>query len=80
MDLAVYADNIADASGPMQPQIAESIVSITLEATLNLKPSQLALGMNQEITALRKDIAEINTRSARRRGSPDPSSHRSRSR
>lgn len=78
-DLAAHADNIADASGPMLPQIAESTVSSTLEATLNLKLSQLALGINQEITALRKEIAEINTRSARGR-SPDPSAHRSRSR
>ncbi len=78
-DLAAHADNIADASGPMLPQIAESTVSNTLEATLNLKLSQLALGINQEITALRKEIAEINTRPARGR-SPDPSAHRSRSR
>ncbi|XP_050066614.1 uncharacterized protein LOC126555777 [Aphis gossypii] len=77
-DLAAHADN-------MQTRLvlcylrSRNQVSNTLEATLNLKLSQLALGINQEITALRKEIAEINTRPARGR-SPDPSAHRSRSR
>lgn len=43
-DLTTHADNIASASGSMLPlQIAESTVSNTLEAALNVKVSQLAL-------------------------------------
>jgi hypothetical protein len=77
--LAVYADNIVDASGPLLPQIAEISRSDTLEAMLNLKISQLTLSINQEIATLRNEVAAINTRLSR---NPDsrPSTYRSRSR
>lgn len=78
-DLAVHADNIADASGPSLPQIAETSRDDTFEAMLNLKLSQLSLSINQEIATLRSEVAAINNRSSR---SPDskPSTYRSRSR
>jgi hypothetical protein len=78
-ELAVHADNIADASGPLLPQIAETSRSDTLEAMLNLKISQLTLSINQEIATLRSDVAAINSRPSR---NPDsrPSTFRSRSR
>jgi hypothetical protein len=44
-ELAVHADNIEDASGPLLPQIAETSRSDTLEAMLNLKISQLTLSI-----------------------------------
>jgi hypothetical protein len=78
-ELAVHADNIADASGPLVPQIAETSKSDTLEAMLNLKISQLTLSINQETATLRSEVAAINTRPLR---NPDsrPSTYRSRSR
>ncbi|XP_025407755.1 uncharacterized protein LOC112681688 [Sipha flava] len=45
-ELALHADNIADASGPLLPQIAETSRSDTFEAMLNLKISQLTLSIN----------------------------------
>lgn len=54
-ELAAHADNIADASGPMLHKVAEMTVSETLGA-VNLKILPLALGINQEITVLRKEI------------------------
>jgi hypothetical protein len=64
-ELAVHADNIADASGPLLPQIAKTSRSDTLEAMLNLKISQLTLSINQEIATLRSEVAAINTRPSR---------------
>ncbi|XP_025421207.1 uncharacterized protein LOC112691264 [Sipha flava] len=78
-ELAVHSDNIADASGPLLPQIAETSSSNTLEAMLNFKISQLTLSINQEMATLRSEVAAINTRPSR---NPDsrPSTYRSRSR
>jgi len=48
-ELAAHADNIVGAFGLILPQIVESTVSnmsYTLEATLNLRLSQLVLGIN----------------------------------
>ncbi|KAL4084480.1 hypothetical protein QTP88_028293 [Uroleucon formosanum] len=60
--LAVHADNIADASGPLLPQIAETSRSDTIEAMFNLKISQLTLRIHQGIATLRSEVAAINTR------------------
>jgi hypothetical protein len=72
-------DNIADASSPLVPQIAETSRSDTLEAMLNLKISQVTLSINQQTATLRSEVAAINTRPSR---NPDsrPSTYRSRSR
>lgn len=53
-ELSAHADNIADASDATQPHIAKTTTSDTSEAVLNLKISQLALGINREIITLRK--------------------------
>ncbi|KAL4153461.1 hypothetical protein QTP88_001294 [Uroleucon formosanum] len=61
-DLAVHADNIADASGPSLPQIAETSRDDTFEAMLNLKLSQLSLSINQEIATLRNGLTQLTAR------------------
>lgn len=66
-ELAAHADNIADTSGSSQPHVVETTISDTLGAVLNLKISQLAFGINQEITALKIEITEMNTRPVRGR-------------
>jgi hypothetical protein len=78
-ELAVHADNIANASGSLLLQIVETSRSDTLEAMLNLKISQLTLSINQEIATLKSEVVAINTRPSR---NPDsrPSTYRSRSR
>lgn len=45
-ELVTHAANIADASGPIQSHILEITMSDTLEAVLNLKISQLTLGIS----------------------------------
>ncbi|XP_025413142.1 uncharacterized protein LOC112685459 [Sipha flava] len=78
-ELAVHADNIVDASGPLLPQMAETSRSDTLEAMLNLKISQLTLSTNQEIVTLRSEVVAINTCPSRNLDSRS-STYRSRSR
>lgn len=77
-ELAAHADDIAEASRPTQPQVFESS-SEGLETILNLKMSQLALNLQQELSTLRQEISAINDRSSRAHSREDRN-FRSRSR
>jgi len=55
-DLVAHVDNMVDASSPMLSSITETKISDFLEAILNIKFSQLAIGISPEISEMRTGI------------------------